>query len=349
MQATESVSSSGRLNDFGKFGSLKAKAYIPDGLPRGAPLVVVLHGCTQNPAGYDRSAGWSQAADELGFALLCPEQSRANNPNLCFNWYLPQHAARGRGEPDEIRQMIVAMQSRHGTDPARTFVTGLSAGGAMTAVMLATYPELFAGGAVIAGLPFGTARNLPEALDRMRGNAGPGAEALTGLVRGASTHAGPWPTLSVWHGSSDAIVDPSNADALIDQWRSLHGVAAAPSKSDRVNGYPHRVWCDAAGRAVIEDYAITGMAHGTPLDPRSETGEVPAPHMLDAGISSTRLIARFWGLDTSASAQTPRTRPVAVADVGAVADGAEASRTPPAAAGVGKTIEDALRAAGLMR
>ncbi|RVD47672.1 PHB depolymerase family esterase, partial [Mesorhizobium sp. M7A.F.Ca.ET.027.03.2.1] len=113
---------------------------MPADLPDGAPLVVVLHGCTQNAAGYDRHSGWSQLADEGGFALLYPEQQRANNPNLCFNWFLPADTARDRGEVFSIRQMIETMVVAHGLDRKQIFVTGLSAGGAMAAAMIATYP-----------------------------------------------------------------------------------------------------------------------------------------------------------------------------------------------------------------
>ena len=127
-----------RLSDLGAFGSnpgaLKARVHIPSGLPRGAPLVVVLHGCTQNAAGYDAAAGWSRLADRHGFALLFPEQSRANNPNLCFNWYEPGDAARGHGEAASIAAMVEAMIERHGLDRSRLFVTGLSAGGAMAMI-----------------------------------------------------------------------------------------------------------------------------------------------------------------------------------------------------------------------
>ena len=338
--AIEPAEFSGRLAEMRGFGSnpgaLVARTYVPNGLAPSAPLVVVLHGCTQTPGGYDRGAGWSKLADELGFAVLFPEQQRANNPNLCFNWFSPEDASRGGGEALSIRQMVAAMRERHGLDSARTFVTGLSAGGAMTAVMLATYPELFAGGAVIAGLPYGTAQSVPQAFDRMRGHGGPGGERLAELVRRASGHKGRWPTLSVWHGSGDATVDPSNARALVDQWRTLHGVANAPCRTDMVEGYPHRTWCDAGGRPVIEEYEITGMAHGTPLSTGGQSGEVAGPYMLEAGISSTRLIARFWGI---ASALTPRQSQPPQSPQ----PQAKAPLTPASA------IEDALRAAGLLR
>ena len=222
-------------------GQLKAWIYSPPSGAPGAPLVVVLHGCTQNAAGYDESSGWSRLADQHGFVVLYPEQQRSNNPNLCFNWFSADDAARGKGEARSIREMVAAVQARHGTDPQRVFVTGLSAGGAMAAVMLAAYPDVFAGGAVIAGLPFGVARSVPEAFDRMRGQGHPPLEALPDLVRSASSHSADWPILSVWHGSADQIVDQSNAFALIEQWRALHGSPQAPAKTDLVQGYPHRV------------------------------------------------------------------------------------------------------------
>ena len=138
-------------------GNLRARCYVPDGLAPGAPLVVVLHGCTQDAAVYDHGAGWSTLADRHGFALLFPEQQRANNPMLCFNWFAPEDTGRGRGEAASIAAMVEAMKKAHGVDPQRIFVTGLSAGGAMAAAMLATYPDLFAAGAILAGVAYGCA------------------------------------------------------------------------------------------------------------------------------------------------------------------------------------------------
>src|SRR5690606_13373617 len=121
------------------------------------------------------------------------------------------------GEALSIRQMVAAVSARHSIDPCRIFVTGLSAGGAMTSVLLATYPEVFAGGAVIAGLPYGCADTMPQAFDRMRGHGLPDGVDLSALVRRASSHDGSWPTLSVWHGTADATVSQRNAQAIVDQ------------------------------------------------------------------------------------------------------------------------------------
>lgn len=339
------------LHGFGSNpGSLRAGYFVPEPLPPGAPLVVVLHGCTQTATGYDHGSGWSRLAAELGFAVLLPEQQRANNPNLCFNWFSPRDSARDAGEALSIRQMVAAMQALHGTDPQRVFVTGLSAGGAMAAVMLATYPEVFAGGAVIAGLPFGIARSVPEALERMRGQGIAHQRRLAELVRNASDHSGPWPTLSVWHGSADQTVSLNNAQALVDQWRILHGAPEAPDRVEMVDGHQRRRWLSADGQPLIEDYLIGGMGHGTPLSTSADGGgEVAGAHMLEAGISSTRRIAGFWGIGDPAARRSVRPRQAGGQVKAAPRAAAANAGAKPAPAGIRKTIEDALRAAGLIR
>jgi len=327
-----------QLADFGPNpGALTARFFIPPSVKARSALVVVLHGCTQTAAGYDHGSGWSAVARREGFALLFPEQQRANNANLCFNWFAPEDSKRGSGEALSIRNMVAAMIARHDLDPARVFITGLSAGGAMASVMLATYPEVFAGGAIIAGLPFGSATNVSQALDRMRGHGGPDDAGLSALVHRASPHDGPWPTISIWHGTADATVNSTNADAILAQWRVVHGVGGEPSVSDLVEGYPHRVWHDRDGRPVIEDYRITGLGHGAPLDTRGADGcGSSGAYMLEAQISSTRWIAHAWGLGEAPVDHRPISQ-------------AESVPTSPATTGIGGMIEDALRTAGLMR
>ena len=298
----------GRLRAVSGFGSnpgaLRMWEYRPEHLAPSPALVVVLHGCTQNATEYDHGAGWSTLADRYGFVVLFPEQDRANNPNLCFNWFQPGDTARGRGEALSIRQMVERAAADHGIDRGRVFVTGLSAGGAMTAVMLATYPDVFAGGAIIAGLPHGAAANVQEAFESMFQSPPRPAREWGDLVRAASPHRGPWPRLSVWHGSVDATVKPANADEILKQWADVHGLSSTPTTTDRVDGYPRSVWRDADGNDVIESYTITGMAHGTPLavgDGETSVGAA-GPFLLEAGISSSYHIAKFWGLTGSAKA-----------------------------------------------
>jgi poly(hydroxyalkanoate) depolymerase family esterase len=364
----------GQLEDLGRFGpnpgGLVAKTYLPPDIAPGAPLVVVLHGCTQTAAGYDIASGWSSLADEAGFALLYPEQQRSNNPNLCFNWFNPSDTARGTGEVGSIVAMIEAMLATHGLDRRRVFVTGLSAGGAMAAALLATHPELFAGGGIVAGLPHGVAATVPEAFDRMRGHGGPGPDALRRRLESASPHDGPWPVLSIWHGTDDRTVDRSNAEALLAQWHEAHGLDRLECRTETIGPATRRVWRDAEGINRVESYTIPGMGHGTPLDTAGPGGlGAAAPFMLDVGLNSTRGMAAFWGLadavaqpsQASGAGRQPATARSGTMLVPPPAPqprrSAERPRVerpvPPRpdrpANGITQVIEDALRKAGLMR
>lgn len=327
-------------------GRLNGYYHLPAGLAAPAPLVVVLHGCGQDAAGYDRGSGWSRLADRHGFALLFPEQQRANNPMNCFNWFTANDSQRGMGEAASIKAMIDAMAAAHPIDRNRIFVTGLSAGGAMASVMLATYPETFAGGAIIAGIAYGCASDVSQAFDCMGGRARQEAAALGAKVLRASPHRGPWPRVSVWQGTSDATVDPANADSIVLQWAHVHGLEPKPSRVETVEGYPHRIWLDAAGRPAIEQYLITGMDHGTPLMPGTGEGEsgIAGAHMLDAAISSTDRIAAFFGIAPPVE-QRRSERPVKASPQ---PKRVRARRRPSPASSIQKTIEDALRAAGLL-
>lgn len=278
-------------------GALLANTYIPKGFRPGGPLVVVLHGSTQSAEGYDGGSGWSALADEYGIALLFPEQRISNNFKGAFNWFRRGDSGRGYGEPLSIRHMIDDVVTEHAIDPFRVFITGLSSGGAMTSVMLATYPEVFAGGAIIAGLPYRTANTLMQALYRMKGYSGPSDRQLTALVRDASDNSGPWPTISVWHGARDRTVDMCNADSIVRQWQQIHQVEGPPGAIEHHDGYTRQVWTNAQGRVLIDEILIKGMDHGTPIGAAGKKGlGREGAYMLEVGISSTRIIADAWGL-----------------------------------------------------
>ncbi|HEV2558606.1 MAG TPA: PHB depolymerase family esterase [Microvirga sp.] len=344
------ASEPGRLTPLGPFGSnpgnLKGFTYVPADLAPGAPLVVVLHGCTQNAAGYDLGAGWSALADRHGFAVLCPEQQQANNPKLCFNWFQPEDTTRDGGEALSIRQMTEAMIARHGLDRRRVFVTGLSAGGAMTAVMLATYPDVYAGGAIIAGLPYGGAGNVQEALEGMFQGRELAAREWGNRVRAASPHRGAWPKLSVWHGSADPTVKPMNADEIVKQWTDLHGIALDGASRSTGAGFTRQTW-SRDGEALVESYTIAGMAHGTPLSCAGGIGRA-GPFLLEAGISSSERILEFWGLAPETDLNVEILPPLRGS---AKPEPQQTWHTGEAASGtdVGSIIARALRQAGLMK
>jgi len=311
------------IADFGTNpGNLRMFSFVPAELQQPCALVVVLHGCGQAAAAYDLGAGWSTLAKQFGFALLMPQQRRTNNANTCFNWFNPEDSVRDGGEACSIRQMIAHMVAAHDIDPRRVSITGLSAGGAMTSVVLATYPEIFAAGAIIAGLPYGVASNLRQALDGMFRSPERSPRELGDLVRKASDYHGPWPKISVWHGSADNTVNPGNADGIVKQWLDLHDLPQAPMAETVVDGYPRQSWWNADGETLVESYTITNMAHGTPLGlaDNDQRYGMEGAFLIEAGISSSYHIAKFFGLTewirevepASAAAEiaTPNAQPV---------------------------------------
>jgi poly(hydroxyalkanoate) depolymerase family esterase len=143
---------------------------VPAGLPANAPLIVAMHGCAQSASVYSAETEWGTLGDRFKFAVVFPETSSANNSFSCFNWFQPGDTSRDQGEALSIKQMVDHMKAAHSSDPARVFVTGMSAGGFMTTAMMAAYPDVFAGGAVNSGGPHACATTLSEATACQNGN-----------------------------------------------------------------------------------------------------------------------------------------------------------------------------------
>lgn len=295
-----------RVSNFGSNpGQLVMFEYVPANLSPNAPLVVAMHGCTQSAASYDRETGWVALADALGFALVFPEQSPGNNFAGCFNWFEPGDAQRGQGEPASIRQMITSMFARYDLDSDRVYVTGFSAGGAMTSVMLATYPEVFAGGGVVAGVPYECGQGLAGSIGCLQNPGNLSDAQWAARVFGATNFAGPWPRVVVWQGDADFTVAPANADAVAAQWRGVFGVST-PAQSDLVDGALRDRWRDSNGNTVVELNIVPGMGHGVPVDPAAGCGSAGA-FVLDVGICSSQRIYEFWTQDITPPGNTPPT------------------------------------------
>ncbi len=313
---------------------LKMYKHVPAKVPAGPrPLVVALHGCTQTAAAYE-ATGWSDLADEWGFYVVYPEQNTTrNNSSGCFNWggrwksapqtfvFTPEaldlnEIARGQGENESIKEMVDKMKADYAIDDKRVFITGLSGGGAMTALMLAVWPDVFAGGAIFAGIPYGCAtskKTTAEASECLKDYTGADAylsrtpQAWGDLVRAAApSFKGSYPRVSIWHGTADSVVNNANMTELVKQWTNANGIDQTADANDMVESFPHAQYKDASGKTLVETYTITGQSHGTevapnaPVDPGQPGGAKcgkPGAYILSAGICSTYYAAKFFGLD----------------------------------------------------
>lgn len=289
-------------------GNLSMFTYAPDSLPADAPLVVALHGCTQSANDYYTHSGWPKFADLYGFALVLPQTSSANNANSCFNWFEPGDSGRGQGEALSIKQMVDKAVALYGGDTRRVYITGLSAGGAMTANMLAAYPDVFAGGAIDSGMPARCANSLVTAYTCMYSPPDKSPAQWGQSVRSAAP-AGTtsWPRVAIWQGTSDTTVRPANATELRDQWTNVWGIGQTPSRTESLGGgTTSSVYDDASGRSAVEVYSVYGMRHGLAVEPGggAEQCGSSGTYYLDT-ICSSYHTARFWGLDGRENGGTP--------------------------------------------
>ncbi|GAA3458763.1 hypothetical protein GCM10018963_07760 [Saccharothrix longispora] len=276
-------------------GNLKMFRHVPDGLPAGSPLVVVLHGCTQD-AGYGTSSGWVSLAGRMGFAVVLPQQQSANNLNKCFNWFQAADTARGQGEAASIASMVARVKADHGT--GRTFATGLSAGGGMTSALLAAYPDVYSGGGVVAGLPAGCATTVIDAFGCMNPGRNLTPAQWGDKVRAASSHRGPWPTMTVWHGTADHTVVAANQREIVEQWTDVHGTDATADVTDTVSSYPRATYFNNAGSPVVRSHTVTGMGHGQPVDPGGSPQQcgTATAYVLDVNACAAYHLAQEWSL-----------------------------------------------------
>ncbi|MFE9424683.1 alpha/beta hydrolase family esterase [Kitasatospora sp. NPDC006697] len=280
-------------------GNLAMYSYVPAGLPAGAPVVVALHGCTQTAADYDNGSGWPKFADLDKFAVVFPQTSSANNSLECFSWFDAGKDTRGRGEAASVVQMVAKAESLYGSDPHRVFVTGLSAGGGLTADLLADYPDVFAGGAVDSGLPAQCATSQSAASGCQGGSQNLTPAQWGDKVRGSDPgYGGPWPRVAVFQGTGDHTVQPVNGTELRDQWTDVWGIGQTPSSTRSLPGSTTlTTYDDSAGNPAVELYSISGMGHGLAVDPGSgpdQCGSTGAYFL--ASICSSYYTAQFWGL-----------------------------------------------------
>ena len=272
-----SVSSFSDETYAGEAGTRDFKLYVPasyraDG---SAPLVVMLHGCTQDPADFAAGSRMNALAEAHGALVVYPQQPVIANPQKCWNWYLPEHQAGGAGEPAIIAGITRDVMEKFRVDPRRVYVAGVSAGGAMALILAANHPKLYAAVGAHSAVPFRAASNIAQALDAMR--SGGSADVTVGT---------PIPLIA-FHGAADAVVNPANAERISAQW--TRGARRTESRDTAgAYNYSRSVYRDPAGRILHERWVVDGLGHAW-------SGGAPAGTYTDPqGPDASREMMRFF-------------------------------------------------------
>ena len=248
-------------------GSRTYKVYVPSGyVGQSLPIVVMLHGCTQDPDDFAAGTRMNAVAEEQKFLVVYPRQDSLANPRKCWNWFKPSDQRRGAGEPALIAGIVQQTLEEFPADRSRVYVAGLSAGGAAAAVMAAAYPDLFAAVGVHSGLACGAASDIPSAFAAMAGKG----------VRSAGGAGSTVPTI-VFHGDADRTVNLANADQVIAQAKPRETLRSEVTRGEsRGVAYTQAVQHDEEGRAILEQWTLHGAGHawsggsadGSYADPR---------------------------------------------------------------------------------
>lgn len=264
-----------RVKDFGKNpGNLGMYLYSPTNINTNTktPLVVVMHGCLQSAGVVAKQTGWNKLADEYGFRVLYPQQRMSNNPGMCFCWYKNGDIEKNKGENFSVKQMIDYVKLNNQIDSSKVFITGISAGAAMSVALMADYPETFNAGAIFAGAPYKVATNFWTALMAFYGWRIKSPEKWGELVRYQNPdYKGKYPRMIIYQGKMDVVVNQRNGNQLMKQWTNLQGISTTPSitikrfaqcKSIEKNIYQANDSTDA-----VIYYKVKHLGHALLVDP----------------------------------------------------------------------------------
>jgi poly(hydroxyalkanoate) depolymerase family esterase len=236
------------------------KLYIPRSYTgQAVPLVIMLHGCTQNSVDFAAGTRMNMFAEGKTFLVAYPEQVSSANNAKCWNWFQPANQQRGMGEPSVIAGITRQIMNSYHVDFNRVYVAGMSAGGAMAVIMAATYPDLYAAVGVHSGLAYRAAHDVRSGFAAMRRGAGQSARQLTTVI-----------PLIAFHGDCDTTVSPVNADHLSDQWlqaisheqgRSAHSTKVEQGQVAGGRAYTRSIYHDASGHAIVEKWLVHQAGH----------------------------------------------------------------------------------------
>ena len=263
---------------------LRYKLYVPPKpVGRSLPLVVMLHGCMQDPDDFAAGTGMNEAAREQGFFVLYPEQSPSANASRCWNWFQPEDQQRGSGEPALIASMTLAQIKKYHIDPRRVYIAGLSAGGAMATIIAEAYPDIFAAVGVHSGLARGAASNVMEAFTVMQTGDTSRAEHVAGINMKVSV-----PTI-VFHGDQDQTVHPRNGEQVIAAvLREAPQAKIERGVSPKGRHYTRARHVDKKGQRLAEHWLVHGAGHAW------SGGDVAGTFTDASGPDATREMLRFF-------------------------------------------------------
>lgn len=289
------------VNDFGSNpGKLAMYYYEPENASYGMPLLVVLHGCSQDAAAIAELSEWNKLADRYGFYVLYPEQKTRNNATKCFNWFKEDTQEKDSGENKSIRNMISHLQADKNLDANRTFITGVSAGAAMSMVMLSCYPNLFQAGAILSGEPYKAAENATESVKAMAGKISKSPAEWGDLVRKANpAYTGEYPKLLLFHGKDDNVVDIKNAEEIVKQWTNVLNISGnASAENEITEDVRQYIYQNSNGDSLLIYYEISDMGHKLATDPGSsiQQGGGTGTAAKDKDFYSSYWAAHFFGL-----------------------------------------------------
>jgi len=263
-------------------GSRRYRAYIPASAGTAETgMIVMLHGCTQTPEDFAAGTGMNDLAEEHCFIVIYPHQSRGENAQSCWNWFRRGDQRRGRGEPAILAGLAQKLAAEHGVPGNRIFAAGLSAGGAMAAILGETYPDIFSGVAAHSGLAVGSAKDVPSAFAAMAGN---------GSVAAPASGTAPVRTI-ILHGTADSTVHPINGEQIAQRALALAPRQTLQTEDRGETGglaYVRKATLDADGAPFVEEWKIEGLGHAW------SGGSAKGSYTDERGPDASRAVVRFF-------------------------------------------------------